>query len=50
MSRFVLGVLRNAREPLASRDIASLLKFRARRMGLKLLRLMMERVRGAPRD
>lgn len=51
MSRLVLGILRNAREPLASRDIASqLILERGMAMDMKLLRLMTKRVGGALRD
>ena len=51
MSRLVLGILRNAKEPLASRDIASqLILERGMAMDLKLLRLMTKRVGSALRD
>lgn len=51
MSRLVLGILRNAREPLASRDIASqLILERGMAMDMKLLRLMTKRVSCALRD
>jgi hypothetical protein len=51
MSRIVLGILRNAKEPLASRDIASqLILERGMAMDMKLLRLMTKRVGSALRD
>jgi hypothetical protein len=51
MSRLVLGILRNAKEPLASRDIASqLILERGMAMDMKLLRLMTKRVGSALRD